>query len=556
MDTYASDISPLWDLSQATSFSQLPDDDFLALLQKQFPTNPGVFSADFTMNGVNPQTISRYPLPSLTPPSEDSSPSPPQQNSPEDDHALKRKASNEDLEEGPSQKNQHTLPNGKKSTTKRKSSGGTTNGTGDETRLMKRKEQNRAAQRAFRERKEKHVKDLEDKVAELEAKNDAATSENENLRDLLSRLQNENVLLKESSFTFTVPKSGVSASGSVYRAPSAASASSPPSTAVNPLDWSSLTTFDPGMLTLLDDTPQQTATDGAMQMDFGFGEGPSRVPAKGYTTIASNPMFTSFASVFDSQPAPSAHRSADPSSSSSTSGASPFNFDIASLSAWSTPNPDNGAFDDLFGGFMGGNPIDYNDFNVLMSNSPASSISPVAHHSTLSNSATRSPANSTSSSSSKSSDPLFNTPRESSSSDFDDDEEKCPRTKAELRNRIADSGPSPFASDAPAVRKADSIFGPTIMCEGSAFPQTEQSEKNMEILTAWRTVTSDPKFKVKRFLENCFVTERLTGAQDSDLADLCTEFSAKARCDGQKVVLEPQGVRNIIESLGQKHNRK
>lgn len=32
--------------------------------------------------------------------------------------------------------------------------------TKDETRLLKRKEQNRAAQRAFRERKEKHVKDV------------------------------------------------------------------------------------------------------------------------------------------------------------------------------------------------------------------------------------------------------------------------------------------------------------------------------------------------------------------------------------------------------------
>ncbi len=30
----------------------------------------------------------------------------------------------------------------------------------DETRLLKRKEQNRAAQRAFRERKEKHVRDV------------------------------------------------------------------------------------------------------------------------------------------------------------------------------------------------------------------------------------------------------------------------------------------------------------------------------------------------------------------------------------------------------------
>ncbi|KDQ17722.1 hypothetical protein BOTBODRAFT_93074, partial [Botryobasidium botryosum FD-172 SS1] len=66
----------------------------------------------------------------------------------------------------------------------------------DEGRLLKRKEQNRAAQRAFRERKEKHVKDLEDKVAALEAKSQTQTAENENLRDLLGRLQSENLLLK------------------------------------------------------------------------------------------------------------------------------------------------------------------------------------------------------------------------------------------------------------------------------------------------------------------------------------------------------------------------
>ncbi|KAJ6519237.1 hypothetical protein C8R45DRAFT_1085272 [Mycena sanguinolenta] len=549
MDTYTSDVSPLWDLSQASSFSQLPDDDFLALLQKQFPNSQGPFSADFGamgMNGVNPQTISRYPLPTLTPPSEDSSPSPPQQSgskSPDDDHDLKRKASDEDFEEGPSSKAQHTLSNGKKAPSRRKSSGGGNANNADDSRLMKRKEQNRAAQRAFRERKEKHVKDLEDKVAALEAKNDAATSENENLRDLLSRLQNENVMLKESTFTFAVPKSGVSGSViSSFRSPAAsASTSSPqPPNGVNPLDYSSLTTFDPGMLSLLDDTPQQTATDGAMQMNFGFGGESSSVPAKSYTTIASNPMFTSFASAFDSQPSlsPSVPGPAESSASSSTN-TSPFNFDIGSLSAWSTPNPDNGAFDDLFGGFMGGNPIDFNDFNVLMANSPGSSISPVTHHASLNNTAGRSPAHSTSSSSSKSSDPLFNTPRESSSSDFDDDMEnkECPKTREEARKRITNSGPSAFTEEAPSVRKAESMFGTTIMCEGSAFPQTQQSEKNMEILAAWRTVTSDPLFK------------------DSDLADLCSEFSSKARCDGTKVVLEPQGVRHIIESLGQKHRK-
>ncbi|KIO07348.1 hypothetical protein M404DRAFT_43642, partial [Pisolithus tinctorius Marx 270] len=66
----------------------------------------------------------------------------------------------------------------------------------DESRLLKRKEQNRAAQRAFRERKEKHVKDLEDQVAALEAKNEEAQTENNNLRDLLSRLQQENIALR------------------------------------------------------------------------------------------------------------------------------------------------------------------------------------------------------------------------------------------------------------------------------------------------------------------------------------------------------------------------
>ncbi|KAJ6569545.1 hypothetical protein B0H19DRAFT_1024730 [Mycena capillaripes] len=540
MDTYSADVSPLWDLSQASSFSQLPDDDFLALLQKQFPSSPQ-YTADFTM-GVNPLTISRYPLPSLTPPSEDSSPSPPQQSgskSPEDEHDLKRKASDEDFDdEGPSQKSQH-LSNGKKGASRRKSSSGNTNP--DETRLMKRKEQNRAAQRAFRERKEKHVKDLEDKVAALEAKNDAANSENENLRDLLSRLQNENVMLKESTFTFSVPKTAASASAPIppVRSPTASlPASSPTPNSANPLDYSSLMSFDPSMLSLLDDTPQQTATDGAMQMDFGFGQNSGFSANKPqFTTIASNPMFTSFAASFDASPySPPAPRPAETT-------ASPFNFDINSLSAWSTPNPDNGAFDDLFGGFMGGNSFDVNDFNVLMSNSPGSSISPVAHHATLNNMAGRSPANSTTSSSSKSSDPLFNTPRESSGSESDPEGEtkECPTTKEALRSHISEAGPSAFATDAPSVRKADSIFGPAVMCEGSAFPQTQQSEKNMEILTAWRTVTSDPKFKTP---------------QDSDLADLCSEFSAKARCDGTKVVLEPQGVRNIIESLGMKHNRK
>jgi len=55
----------------------------------------------------------------------------------------------------------------------------------------KRKAQNRAAQRAFRDRKEKHLKDLETKVGELEKASDAANHENGLLRAQVERLQME-----------------------------------------------------------------------------------------------------------------------------------------------------------------------------------------------------------------------------------------------------------------------------------------------------------------------------------------------------------------------------
>ncbi|KAK8189880.1 transcription factor PAP1-domain-containing protein [Phyllosticta capitalensis] len=55
----------------------------------------------------------------------------------------------------------------------------------------KRKAQNRAAQRAFRERKEKHLKDLETKVQELEKASDATNHENGLLRAQVERLQME-----------------------------------------------------------------------------------------------------------------------------------------------------------------------------------------------------------------------------------------------------------------------------------------------------------------------------------------------------------------------------
>ncbi|PNY26432.1 Fluconazole resistance protein 3 [Tolypocladium capitatum] len=63
----------------------------------------------------------------------------------------------------------------------------------------RRKAQNRAAQRAFRERKEKHVKDLETKLASLEVAQQQASVENERLKRDLQRMSTENEILRATS---------------------------------------------------------------------------------------------------------------------------------------------------------------------------------------------------------------------------------------------------------------------------------------------------------------------------------------------------------------------
>ncbi|KAL2758548.1 hypothetical protein ACRALDRAFT_2099629 [Sodiomyces alcalophilus JCM 7366] len=63
----------------------------------------------------------------------------------------------------------------------------------------RRKAQNRAAQRAFRERKEKHVKELEAKLANLEAAAQQTTSENERLKREMQKIATENEILRATS---------------------------------------------------------------------------------------------------------------------------------------------------------------------------------------------------------------------------------------------------------------------------------------------------------------------------------------------------------------------
>ncbi|KAI9367437.1 hypothetical protein BJX61DRAFT_304863 [Aspergillus egyptiacus] len=65
----------------------------------------------------------------------------------------------------------------------------------------KRKAQNRAAQRAFRERKERHVRDLEERVSNLQQESSSLHADNERLKRELARYSTENEILRATTTT-------------------------------------------------------------------------------------------------------------------------------------------------------------------------------------------------------------------------------------------------------------------------------------------------------------------------------------------------------------------
>lgn len=247
---------------------------------------------------------------------------------------------------------------------------------------------------------------------------------------------------------------------------------------------------------------------------------------------------------------------------------------------WPLPTPltQDPSLDDLFAGYL--NPNQSTDLSFT----PAS-ISPVAHQATVntpnlahlkdnhlsslpqqkrsSNTGLASSESSSTSPTATSSMPLY-THKESPASgspsaDINDpsievahDKTRCPRTKSELVQKIADAGLSPFA---PAkVQKMEQDMGMMVSCAGSKFPRTEKNERNVEVLSAWRTITSNPKVKVCGLLSLGDWAGPNDTVQEAniDINNLCSEFTSKAKCDGTKVVLEPEEMHNIIESLSNK----
>jgi AP-1-like factor len=345
----------------------------------------------------------------------------------------------------------------------------------------------------------------------------SSETENQHLKELLKRLQDENVSLRNTAFTFTVPRSGehtdtsfnaaiptfAPSPPSLFSTPShlPSPSSSDPTKATTPqssldtpssfpgdIDFGSLNPLDPSAMDLLDDS------DAIMSYDFGgYGQViPSKTP---YKTIASNPMYMSFADPI--VPETPTSKSLAPSSGSSSSGGYGMTFGQWTRQTSSHEASSHaGSLDELFGGhiFAAQSPI---NFNVLLNSaatSPAASaMSPIIHQSM------HTPASGPSSTSS----PIFESPDASSSAHGSSGHSECPKTRAQMEQRIQAEGSSIFAPLPPQEKESRSqVFrapagadGPMIMCQGATFPMTEKSDKNIEVLTAWRNITSHPDFK-------------------------------------------------------------
>jgi AP-1-like factor len=359
------------------------------------------------------------------------------------------------------------------------------------------------------------------------------TSETENihLKELLKRLRDENVSLRNTSFTFSVPRNGepsdrpfnevapsfdsppessIFASTSHIPSPSSSvptkavvtpqssSSLDTPSAFPADIDFGALTPLDPSAMDLLDDSD----ADAIMSYDFGYGQFvPSKTP---YKTIASNPRFMSFAD-------PTSPDTTISKSSVQSPGDNPYDLTFGQWTGQTSAQEGNvqtGSLDELFGGNIFGSQSPIN-FSVLMKSpatSPitaaASALSPVIHQSihTLSTgpSSNNSPFES-SEGSSPAPGPIHN--------------KECPKTRAQMEQRIQTEGSSVFAPPpppppAPAPPQAQEnedrsqVFrapagadGPMIICKDATFPMTEKSDNNVEVLTAWRNITSHPHFK-------------------------------------------------------------
>jgi AP-1-like factor len=349
----------------------------------------------------------------------------------------------------------------------------------------------------------------------LEAKTDTQAAENENLRELLTRLQNENVQLKQAQFNFTFQQSPPSADGSGAGAagPSAAGhhPSQPSQSPTEPVLTQNPTppTSKPTPYIHLFDTfspnesfssfgisppPTTNVTANAttsgndlswLNMFNTFpgvtnGSSPNSAAFNGggmpYQTIASNPMFTSFR-----EPTPNAWASF---------GAGPVDVNMDS-------------YDELFGGGGAMNPSqglgssmeDLLTFNPFLPDATGSSIiSPLSQHVTppalpetnnRSGSTSGLTVNGTISNNGEAS-----TSGSSSGQPSPHSAKECPKSKSDFEAMIKKNSQDTFG---PPVSTPNPMEDNGLRC---IIIPADPTKVNLDLGTAWKAVRQHPQFEV------------------------------------------------------------
>lgn len=254
---------------------------------------------------------------------------------------------------------------------------------------------------------------------------------------------------------------------------------------------------------------EQTATADAMGLDFGFGPVLTETP---YTTIASNPMFMSFrepdpAFAMETTPMNGVGTTTQPFGSN---GGLSFNWPdvnmsmLDNLQAFDLTN----SLDELFGGSTtvgNGAPMDYQSFKNL-----PTSQSPVSHQSA------RSPASTTTNASSPVNGLRLNGNSNNNAGDSNSPDSSnpnpcaagsCPRTKASLAGLIAKDQGSIFVPKSTPPPTTSPVL-PTsefVPCSNLQLPKTQKSDKNVEVMNAWKIIQANPKFQVGVFSLRLFL---------------------------------------------------
>ncbi|KAG0200172.1 DNA-binding transcription factor yap1 [Mortierella sp. NVP41] len=426
----------------------------------------------------------------------------------------------------------------------------------------KRKAQNRAAQRAFRDRKERYVKSLEDRIKELEELNPGKTDsklaeENLNLKVLVQKLETENYFLKEQAFTFDFPI----AQPGLYNLAKGPSTSSPDQSTPSPVSQpinnpTSAITNTPTAVP----TKKTTAPAGKTFASTNIAKPPT------YDQLPWSPP-SSLGDSVPNSPLENAESTPEPERPNAgvvpgvgTSAASAR--DIALFSSLLDGAGNTYSVVPNLGTNTNNNLSAYSPSTVASHPSPASTLIATSQHSpspTIDDLVNNTPLfdahgniQFTPTASTNLGLPsltyeqtqvLFTDFRDPSDprdffATFEDPVEAAsfpPETIGGLFNDQLFNYTSSFANVAatPAREESQEFFGKVTEANKKGLPALEENERALPCPEVWEHIAKHPNF------------------DDADIDDLCAEMKAKAKCSGHGPVIPVDEVNNIMNRMAQ-----